>query len=68
MFLNKSYAGSLHVVVCSNKGEVFAWGDNDEGQLGDGTVKEVPRPRAIPALQVYSNFIVHSYTILEIEF
>lgn len=33
-------------------GEVFAWGDNDEGQLGDGTLKAVARPRAIPSLQV----------------
>lgn len=49
-----SCQGSLHVVVCTNKGEVFAWGDNDEGQIGDGTLKAVPRPRAIPALQVYN--------------
>ena len=26
--------GSLHCVACTDQGEVFTWGDNDEGQLG----------------------------------
>nr|XP_047123873.1 E3 ubiquitin-protein ligase HERC2 isoform X1 [Hydra vulgaris]XP_047123877.1 E3 ubiquitin-protein ligase HERC2 isoform X2 [Hydra vulgaris] len=30
--------GSLHCVVCTDEGEVYCWGDNDEGQLGDGTI------------------------------
>lgn len=43
--------GSLHCVACSDTGEVFTWGDNDEGQLGDGTVSAVQRPRLVAALQ-----------------
>ncbi|XP_055695916.1 probable E3 ubiquitin-protein ligase HERC2 [Lutzomyia longipalpis] len=43
--------GSLHCVACSDQGEVFTWGDNDEGQLGDGTVSAIPRPRLVTALQ-----------------
>ncbi|KAJ8028688.1 E3 ubiquitin-protein ligase HERC2 [Holothuria leucospilota] len=43
--------GSLHCVACTSKGEVFAWGDNDEGQLGDGTTNAIQRPRVVAALQ-----------------
>lgn len=44
--------GSLHCVTCSDKGEVYTWGDNDEGQLGDGTTNAIQRPRLVQALQV----------------
>ncbi|XP_033150467.1 LOW QUALITY PROTEIN: probable E3 ubiquitin-protein ligase HERC2 [Drosophila busckii] len=43
--------GSLHCVACSDGGEVYTWGDNDEGQLGDGTVTAIQRPRLVAALQ-----------------
>ncbi|XP_066595212.1 E3 ubiquitin-protein ligase HERC2 [Prorops nasuta] len=43
--------GSLHCVACSDKGEVFTWGDNDEGQLGDGTTSALQTPRLVLALQ-----------------
>ncbi|XP_030381589.1 probable E3 ubiquitin-protein ligase HERC2 [Scaptodrosophila lebanonensis] len=43
--------GSLHCVACSDSGEVYTWGDNDEGQLGDGTVTAIQRPRLVTALQ-----------------
>ncbi|XP_037935505.1 probable E3 ubiquitin-protein ligase HERC2 [Teleopsis dalmanni] len=43
--------GSLHCVACSDTGEVYTWGDNDEGQLGDGTVSAIQRPRLVSALQ-----------------
>ncbi|CAH1402584.1 unnamed protein product [Nezara viridula] len=43
--------GSLHCVACSDQGEVFTWGDNDEGQLGDGTINAIQKPRLLVALQ-----------------
>ncbi|KAK3100706.1 hypothetical protein FSP39_024049, partial [Pinctada imbricata] len=43
--------GSLHCVACTDNGEVFTWGDNDEGQLGDGTTNAIQRPRLVAALQ-----------------
>nr|CAD7446271.1 unnamed protein product [Timema bartmani] len=44
-------SGSLHCVACSDQGEVYTWGDNDEGQLGDGTTNAIQRPRPVVALQ-----------------
>jgi E3 ubiquitin-protein ligase HERC2 len=41
----------LHCVACSDEGEVFTWGDNDEGQLGDDTTNAIQRPRLVSALQ-----------------
>jgi len=29
--------GSHHVVALTKDGNIYTWGDNDEGQLGDGT-------------------------------
>ena len=49
--------GSLHCVACSDEGEVFTWGDNDEGQLGDGTTNAIQRPRLVQALQVINKCI-----------
>ena len=43
--------GSLHCVAVTSTGEVFTWGDNDEGQQGDGTTNAVQRPRVVMALQ-----------------
>ncbi|XP_077975128.1 E3 ubiquitin-protein ligase HERC2-like isoform X2 [Styela clava] len=42
--------GSLHVIVCSEEGEVYAWGDNDEGQIGDSTTQAAERVVLIKSL------------------
>ena len=40
--ITKLYAGGKHVLALSKTGEVYAWGSNSYGQLGDGTtVKSV---------------------------
>ncbi|KAF4520878.1 hypothetical protein B566_EDAN007059 [Ephemera danica] len=43
--------GSLHCVACTDQGAVYTWGDNDEGQLGDGSTTAIQRPRLVVALQ-----------------
>ncbi|KAL5011340.1 hypothetical protein ScPMuIL_009891 [Solemya velum] len=43
--------GSLHCVACTDSGEVSTWGDNDEGQLGDGSTNAIQKPRVVSALQ-----------------
>lgn len=39
-------------MACTDAGEVYTWGDNDEGQLGDASTNAVQRPRLVAALQV----------------
>ena len=67
--------GSLHCVAVTSTGEVFTWGDNDEGQQGDGTTNAVQRPRVVMALQgmrycllifVFASFF--SQLFFEVEF
>ena len=49
----------LYVNICQDiqncfntfAGEVYTWGDNDEGQLGDGSTNAIQRPRLVAALQ-----------------
>jgi alpha-tubulin suppressor-like RCC1 family protein len=36
--------------------KVYTWGDNDEGQLGDGTTTDIQKPRLVAALQVIISF------------
>lgn len=39
------------MIIFLGLGEVYTWGDNDEGQLGDGTTNAIQRPRLVAALQ-----------------
>lgn len=42
---------SFNFFIFLLSGEVYAWGDNDEGQLGDGTTNAIQRPRVVASLQ-----------------
>lgn len=54
-----SWGGEGYVLILTQNfrflfafaGEVYTWGDNDEGQLGDGTTNAIQRPRLVAALQ-----------------
>ena len=37
--------GSLHCVCCTSDGEVYTWGDNDEGQIGNDSTTPVQGPQ-----------------------
>ena len=41
-----AYSGSFYVLIAD--GEVYAWGDNENGQLGLGSTEEVKEPTKVP--------------------
>jgi alpha-tubulin suppressor-like RCC1 family protein len=43
-------AGSGHTLVLTDTGEVWAWGGNDQGQLGDGTTSDSMLPVQVSGL------------------
>ena len=49
-FINHSSGGS-HVIAKTNKNRYFAWGNNDKGQLGDGTTTSRETP-----IEITNNF------------
>ncbi|KAI5699704.1 hypothetical protein M8J75_007266 [Diaphorina citri] len=42
--------GALHCIACTSEGEVYAWGDNDQGQLGNDTTLVEKAPRKVLVL------------------
>jgi len=46
--------GSLHVLV-TTKNNIYTWGDNDEGQNGNGTVNSVTRPEPLSSPELLSD-------------
>lgn len=36
--------GSLHCLACTSDGKVYAWGDNDEGQIGNDSTTACQNP------------------------
>src|SRR5262249_13829383 len=43
-------AGDCHALALDTNGNVWAWGQNDYGQLGDGTQVQSPAPKKVPGL------------------
>lgn len=41
-------AGARHFLAVGDDGNVYAWGENELGQLGDGTVEPAAGPRRLP--------------------
>ena len=46
----KVSAGGLHTCAVLSDGRVQCWGDNDQGQLGTGTVTTSSVPRTVPGI------------------
>ncbi len=44
-------SGGKHCLALSVDGEVFSWGEGDDGKLGHGTRSPCDRPRVIEALR-----------------
>ena len=44
--------GSIHCLAVTEEGEVYSWGRNDQGQLGDTTTSTTrPEPILVPGLE-----------------
>lgn len=60
-------AGAAHGCAIDRDGRVWCWGDNERGQLGDGTTTATPTPRRIDALTdvvALATGAVHSCAVL----
>ena len=42
--------GSMHCLAVTEDGEVYGWGRNEQGQLGDMTIQSRPEPAVLPGL------------------
>ena len=61
-----SATGYSHSLVLTKNCEVLAWGNNFEGQLGDGTTKDRKKANIIEALPKKSIIAIaagHSYSL-----
>ncbi len=56
-------AGYEHTCALTSRGAVYCWGDNDEGQLGDGTIVDKDEPvRVVGSLKFKSITAGEEYT------
>ena len=46
-FIIKLKFGSRHCLALTNNGEIFSWGSNNSGALGNNQLKESPIPQQI---------------------
>ncbi len=50
VFVDAVAASSVHTLVLTNDGKVYAWGHNAHGELGDGTTTDRPTPVSVPTI------------------
>ncbi|MGI6334684.1 MAG: hypothetical protein ACOX1A_08930 [Saccharofermentanales bacterium] len=50
-------AGGQHSMYLNRNGQVYAWGDNSKGQLGDGTNQPQAKPAVVPGLESVSRIV-----------
>ena len=43
-------AGDFHSIVLTESGDIYSWGENTFGQLGDGTTKAINKPHLIKGI------------------
>ncbi|MEN3370778.1 MAG: hypothetical protein V7609_2921 [Verrucomicrobiota bacterium] len=48
--ISSVFAGERHLVALGSDGTVWSWGENADGQLGDGTMDKQQSPVAVPNL------------------
>ncbi|KAM0894961.1 hypothetical protein ACQ4PT_024124 [Festuca glaucescens] len=47
-------AGGAHAIALTSDGEVFTWGRGTHGQLGHGSVENIPHPEFVKSFENYS--------------
>jgi len=60
MTMTMAMTMTIMMLVLTTSGEVYTWGDNDEGQLGDGSTNAIQKPRLVAALQGFCLFWLQS--------
>lgn len=60
-------AGSLHSLAVKSDGTAWAWGRNDEGELGDGTTSSSSSPRRVADLTTVSRIAGGGYHSLALK-
>jgi alpha-tubulin suppressor-like RCC1 family protein len=46
-FIVDVQAGSNHILALSSMGEVYAWGNNDKGQVGCRAISKIDRKKRL---------------------
>jgi alpha-tubulin suppressor-like RCC1 family protein len=52
-------AGNYHVLALDKYGNVWAWGYNNEGQLGDGSLAESPIPVRVEKIRAGYGYLTN---------
>jgi alpha-tubulin suppressor-like RCC1 family protein len=60
-------AGSEHGLAIGPDGEVYAWGDNEFGQLGDGSTTSHPLPAIVPGLSRITGVYAGTFSSMAVD-